>query len=45
MELFMHEDRIPLLYGKNGFGKSTISRAVRKAKGDVVDEYSPSYIA
>ncbi|MCM1288751.1 MAG: AAA family ATPase [Clostridium sp.] len=38
LELFMHEDRISLLYGKNGSGKSTISKAVRKAKGDVVDD-------
>ena len=38
LELFMHEDRISLLYGKNGSGKSTISRAVCKAKGDIVDD-------
>lgn len=38
LELFMHEDRISLLYEKNGSGKSTISKAVRKAKGDVVDD-------
>lgn len=34
----MNEDRISVLYGKNGSGKSTISNAVRKAKGDVVDD-------
>ena len=38
LELFMHEDRISILYGKNGSGKSTISKAVRKAKGDTVDD-------
>lgn len=38
LELFMHEDRISILYGKNGSGKSTISKAVRKAKGDAVDD-------
>lgn len=38
LKLFMNEDRISLLYGKNGSGKSTISNAVRKAKGDVVDD-------
>ena len=34
----MHEDRISILYGKNGSGKSTISNAVRKAKGDMVED-------
>ena len=34
----MNEDRISVLYGKNGSGKSTISNTVRKAKGDVVDD-------
>ena len=38
LKLFINEDRISLLYGKNGSGKSTISNAVRKAKGDVVDD-------
>ena len=38
LELFMHEDRISILYGKNGSGKSTISKAVRKSKGDTVDD-------
>ena len=38
LKLFMNEDRISFLYGKNGSGKSTISNAVRKAKGDVVDD-------
>ena len=38
LKLFMNEDRISVLYGKNGSGKSTISNAVRKAKGDVVDD-------
>lgn len=36
LELFMNQDRISLLYGKNGSGKSTISNAVSKAKGDVI---------
>lgn len=34
----MNEDRISILYGKNGSGKSTISNAVRKAKGDIVED-------
>ena len=38
LELFMHEDRISIIYGKNGSGKSTISNAVRKAKGDMVED-------
>lgn len=38
LKLFINEDRISFLYGKNGSGKSTISNAVRKAKGDVVDD-------
>ncbi len=38
LKLFMNEGRISFLYGKNGSGKSTISNAVRKAKGDVVDD-------
>ena len=38
LELFMNEDRISLLYGKNDSGKSTISKAMRKAKGDIVDD-------
>ena len=33
LKLFMNEDRISFLYGKNGSGKSTISNAVCKAKG------------
>ena len=32
----MNQDRISLLYGKNGSGKSTISNAVSKAKGDII---------
>jgi hypothetical protein len=36
LELFMNQDRISLLYGKNGSGKSTISNAVSKAKGDAI---------
>lgn len=38
LELFKNEDRISILYGKNGSGKSTISNAVRKAKGDRVED-------
>ena len=38
LELFKNEDRISILYGKNGSGKSTISNAVRKAKGDIVED-------
>mgnify|MGYP000852135205 FL=1 len=36
LELFMNQDRISILYGKNGSGKSTISNAVSKAKGDAI---------
>lgn len=36
LELFMDQNRITLLYGKNGSGKSTISNAVSKAKGDAI---------
>lgn len=38
LELFANEDRLSLLYGKNGSGKSTISKVINKAKGDVVEE-------
>ena len=38
LELFKNEDRISILYGKNGSGKSTISKAVCKSKGDSVDD-------
>lgn len=38
LELFTNNDRISLLYGKNGSGKSTIAKAVCKAKGDLVEE-------
>lgn len=38
LEVFRDEDRISFLYGKNGSGKSTISRAVRKVKEDEVDD-------
>lgn len=37
LELF-DNNRITVLYGKNGSGKSTISRAVLKAKGTEIDE-------
>lgn len=37
-ELPLFENRISLVYGKNGSGKSTISKAVSKAKGDIVDD-------
>ena len=33
LELFLRADRMSLIYGKNGSGKSTISKAIRKAKG------------
>ena len=38
MELFSEEDRLSLIYGKNGSGKSTISKAIHKAKGDTVED-------
>ena len=44
LELFMNQDRISLLYGKNGSGKSTISNAVSKAKGGYNCGYSSIYI-
>lgn len=44
LELFMNQDRISLLYGKNGSGKSTISNAVSKAKGDAIVDNIPIYI-
>jgi len=31
VKLFSEEDRPSLIYGKNGSGKSTISKAIRKA--------------
>lgn len=37
LELF-DKNRITVLYGKNGSGKSTISRAVLKAKGTEINE-------
>ncbi len=49
LELFMNKDRISLLYGKNGSGKSTISKAMRKAKvkrnAGVTDKVIDSIIA
>ena len=44
LELFKNEDRISILYGKNGSGKSTISNAVRKAKGDMVEDIVKSTV-
>lgn len=44
LELFKNEDRISILYGKNGSGKSTISNAVRKAKGDMVEDIVESTV-
>ena len=38
MELFSEEDRLSLIYGKNGSRKSTISKAIHKAKGDTVED-------
>ena len=38
LDLFKDNDRIAILYGKNGSGKSTISKAFCKAKGDPVDD-------
>lgn len=38
MELFSEDDRLSLIYGKNGLGKSTISKAIRKAKGDTAED-------
>ncbi len=44
LELFKIEDRISILYGKNGSGKSTISNAIRKAKGDMIEEISEAKV-
>ena len=44
LELFKNEDRISILYGKNGSGKSTISNAIRKAKGDMIEEISEAKV-
>lgn len=38
INLFDDGHRISLLYGKNGAGKSTLSKAVQKAKGDIVED-------
>lgn len=40
LELFKGEDRLTLIYGKNGSGKSTISKAILKAKGGEVEDIS-----
>lgn len=37
-ELFAKEDRLSLIYGKNGSGKSTIAKVISKAKGDLIEE-------
>lgn len=42
MELFKGEDRMSLIYGKNGSGKSTISKAVLKTKGESVEDIDRS---
>ena len=38
LELFRNEDRMSIVYGKNGTGKSTLANAMRKAKGDSIDD-------
>ena len=38
LELFAKEDRLSLIYGKNGSGKSTIAKVISKAKGDLIEE-------
>lgn len=44
LELFANEDRISLIFGKNGSGKSTISKAICKAKGDFVEDIGQAII-
>lgn len=44
LEMFLQEDRMSFIYGKNGSGKSTISKAVQKAKGEDVEDISQAVL-
>lgn len=44
LELFLRADRMSLIYGKNGSGKSTISKAIRKAKGEDIEDISQAVL-
>ena len=36
LELFRNEDRMSIVYGKNGTGKSTLANAMRKAVWNII---------
>lgn len=44
LELFLCADRMSLIYEKNGSGKSTISKAIRKAKGEDIEDISQAVL-
>ena len=44
LELFLNENRLSFIYGKNGSGKSTISKAMLKAKGETVNDIEQAFV-
>lgn len=44
LKLFNENERISLIYGKNGSGKSTITKAILKAKGENIQDIVTSRI-